>query len=72
MTTLSGSVFAPLATSRNTFLRPAPVSWRTGAVTLCPSVDTPAQPYFTRGIMLATYAKRRPFGFNALIFLHES
>src|SRR6202040_717597 len=34
------SVFAPLATSRNTFLHPALVSWRTWASTLWPSVDT--------------------------------
>jgi hypothetical protein len=34
------SVFAPLATSRTTFLHPALVSWRTCASTLWPSVDT--------------------------------
>jgi hypothetical protein len=34
------SVLAPLATSRNTFLHPALVSWRTCASTLGPSVDT--------------------------------
>ncbi len=36
------SVLAPLATSRNTFLHPALVSWRTWASTLWPSVDTRA------------------------------
>jgi len=36
------SVLAPLATSRNTFLHPALVSWRTCASTLWPSVDTRA------------------------------
>jgi hypothetical protein len=38
------SVLAPLATSRNTFLHPALVSWRTCASTLWPSVDTRAYP----------------------------
>src|SRR5258708_21804153 len=40
--TLARSVLAPDATSRNTFLHPALVSWRTCASTLWPSVAIPA------------------------------
>jgi hypothetical protein len=55
------SVLAPLATSRNTFLQPALVSWRTCASTLWLSVDTLAYPYLIASILHRNYASKTSF-----------
>ena len=66
------SVFAPLATSRKTFLHPAlgglaPLGVNALAVRRYPRVAV-----FHASLMAVTYAKEKPFWINGLIFLHNS
>src|SRR3954462_7527494 len=61
------SILAPLAVSRNTFLQPALVSWRTCASTLWPSVETRAYPYFML-LICTSLAHQKVLCFQCLNF----